>query len=713
LVADNLVMAQSTCAQTSAEGIVSDELITLAGIARLARVQRPVVSVWRSRSRDSEHPFPGPARSNSQRELFRAEDVVEWLTLTGRGNNADPAGELALHVEPFAGDGSNPDDALAALLALSALRGLPLHGMTADELLDETDRYDPHDEFLMSELVAADGDLAELSVRADALADAAYGAGPALDAVPAGGTARLISTEMRLGSEAVRLVTETVEALNPTASLSGDVSLSATADDAGDLVVNAALRLRELAHVTVSVARGPRRRHLMRRLHAYGMSVVAAEAIEEPTLVAFLPGRRGERAAIVEQLGVVASRVAHGGAAVVLAPAFALTDALSGPADAARAQLLRSGAIRALVRLPAGLVSAAPRLVLAIAVITAPARLGTASDQVIVTGDLSAQRVDDAKLRAVATDLAVSASGVADIRAHSFAAGLRTRLLSKVVAARGSLVGDHTTIAHSTVARHPDAGTAVAWDRAVSALQQTRATYDVDSRLGVTAAARVEALPPAILALLVEEGHVRLIPGLRLRDDDVHSTDGYPVIDSAALESAQADGISVSNAATTSVDRLSFFAAYPGARLTEPGDVVFCTTPGRFAAIDGKGGSVVRYPARVLRINAADTAGLMPEVLVDDVRGGDGSDWHAWRARRVAPAHREPLARALAGIHSEHEALTARLRALDRARDALIDGVANGSLTVTSTKGQPDGSSAQQFADSNRPVTERKKEEGD
>lgn len=32
--------------------------ISMAGVARLARVQRPVLSVWRSRTRDSDAPFP-------------------------------------------------------------------------------------------------------------------------------------------------------------------------------------------------------------------------------------------------------------------------------------------------------------------------------------------------------------------------------------------------------------------------------------------------------------------------------------------------------------------------------------------------------------------------------------------------------------------------------------------------------------------------------
>ena len=62
-------------------------LISLADVARLARVQRPVVSMWRSRSAATDSPFPMPIERAGPQELFDAEQVVSWLELTGRGNN--------------------------------------------------------------------------------------------------------------------------------------------------------------------------------------------------------------------------------------------------------------------------------------------------------------------------------------------------------------------------------------------------------------------------------------------------------------------------------------------------------------------------------------------------------------------------------------------------------------------------------------------------
>src|SRR5450830_110305 len=77
-------------------------LLTLPDVAALARVQRPVVSMWRSRSRDSDLPFPAPAIRTGKQELFDAGAVTEWLVATGRGNNPHVSEETALFaaVEP-------------------------------------------------------------------------------------------------------------------------------------------------------------------------------------------------------------------------------------------------------------------------------------------------------------------------------------------------------------------------------------------------------------------------------------------------------------------------------------------------------------------------------------------------------------------------------------------------------------------------------------
>ncbi|MDJ0355463.1 hypothetical protein [Paenarthrobacter sp. PH39-S1] len=50
--------------------------MSLSDVAALARVQRPVVSMWRTRSAASAHPFPLPARTVRGRDVFDAAEVA-------------------------------------------------------------------------------------------------------------------------------------------------------------------------------------------------------------------------------------------------------------------------------------------------------------------------------------------------------------------------------------------------------------------------------------------------------------------------------------------------------------------------------------------------------------------------------------------------------------------------------------------------------------
>ena len=76
---------------------MSEALLSMGDIARLAKVKRPVVSMWRQRQRTrvGSVAFPEPAVT-SPAERFRADDVLQWLEDTGRGNNPDAAIDMAL-----------------------------------------------------------------------------------------------------------------------------------------------------------------------------------------------------------------------------------------------------------------------------------------------------------------------------------------------------------------------------------------------------------------------------------------------------------------------------------------------------------------------------------------------------------------------------------------------------------------------------------------
>src|SRR5699024_9481094 len=104
--------------------------LTMQSIADLTQVLREVVSMWRTRSAGSEHPFPP---SLSSRELvFEAGQVAAWLEATGRGNNPDAPLEVLLHSSQF--DELLEDlDASSTLLLIHDLVGGPLSALSVDE----------------------------------------------------------------------------------------------------------------------------------------------------------------------------------------------------------------------------------------------------------------------------------------------------------------------------------------------------------------------------------------------------------------------------------------------------------------------------------------------------------------------------------------------------------------------------------------------------
>ena len=96
-------------------------LMTLSDVSELARVQRPVVSVWRSRAAHSQSPFPPAVTQRGGQDLFDAQDVATWLSVTGRGNNPDALIDAAAHATLHL-DSVRADSALGAVTGLLALR---------------------------------------------------------------------------------------------------------------------------------------------------------------------------------------------------------------------------------------------------------------------------------------------------------------------------------------------------------------------------------------------------------------------------------------------------------------------------------------------------------------------------------------------------------------------------------------------------------------
>src|SRR5690606_24064052 len=148
-------------------------LIDLAGVARLADVQRPVVSMWRSRLARTADPFPPPHAMAGERPLFEAASVASWLTRTRHGNNPDAVADAAAAAAPPDFDLSDARHVacIDALLTAHSLSGDGIQAAARLGLQSFAEEHDPADDFLASELSHA----RPAWIRwAEQLADAAY-----------------------------------------------------------------------------------------------------------------------------------------------------------------------------------------------------------------------------------------------------------------------------------------------------------------------------------------------------------------------------------------------------------------------------------------------------------------------------------------------------------------------------------------------------------
>lgn len=659
------------------------ELLSMRDIANLARVQRPVVSMWRRRSRATSRPFPPAHERRGSQEFFARQEVVAWLEDTGRGNNPDARADAAAH--SVLNDTSTRDsDALSALLTLRRLQGASLVDLSADDLLDLADTHDPDDQALLSEIERADN-LAGLAGAAEAMVEAAWGELAA--------HRRLVETRLRLPGTGVAQAALTEQArrflLSVFGPLTRDLGSPAVMDPTGSGVgvlpeIASALELPALVMDVPGPAGRLLRRELLLadvpyRLVARGNGDWSLVGSVAHLLV--LPAPDALTAGPLEQLNLleeVALQLDDQQLVLCLAPAATLVEPLDGEPLARRDQLLRDGLVRAIVRLPARLRPAQAPEMSALWLLGHPDGSSAAERRTLVA-DLADRSLRD--LDGLADDLIAARQGREGARRRAWA-HLHPVPTADLLSGQGSLVPPRPARTPTTTRTGAD------WvvDLRAADTGGRLAGYRLDASDGFA--------ETITIAQAAERGWLRVIPGRRL-DLTGLPTGSVPVVDSPdalpprRTESVQAAGSRPDaphphSAATShdsrSIDRLALLSRHD-LNLTEPGDIIFTVKPKPAAAVDTAGGALVLAPSRILRLRRG--APFVPAQVAAHINRATTANWRTWSLPTIAERDRDPLGEALTHLADERARLVAELAGLDALTHDLTSAVESRQLSIT------------------------------
>lgn len=662
-------------------------LLTLPDVASLARVQRPVVSMWRTRSAGTELPFPPAVVRSGNQELFDAEAVTAWLLTTGRGNNPRVRQESALFstTQGEGIGGGRVRDGVTALLALKSLTGARLTEMSAAELLDLADDVDLRDDLLYRELAVLGEDLTTLAAHVDAMTDAAF--------TPSAAFETIMAHRFRIGLDGyteTALAPVAVDLVARLAAELGDDPAVTFVDPSGGSDLLVALRRRRAEDTDLVAVTHRTGRLERRRLAAHGWRVAEAAAdddghlvLDGPSLVLAQypsPAAPGiTDAQVLAAVDDVALAMGERDRAVVIAPASALADATKvTEVEQARSALLRTDRVRAVVRLPAGLWTTRPRQRLALWVL-GPAHPDVAiADRWVAVADLIA-RPDAAAVEDLVTDVVAALGSRAEVHAHAFRFARLART-SALLAAAGDLVGNappRLRLPRNTAAELVLRVRTLLDEAAESPRGELDLGADVHDPGPVPSPART-----VTLGELVTAGAVRVVAGNRIDDGDVGAGGAVRVIGTQEI-------LGTPRVGTRTLDRLFFTARYPAGRYTEPGDVVFCTTPGVGAVVDEAGFAAVQAPARVLRLDRRAEPRLVPAVVAHAITAATGPHWRSWPVPLVPAEEADEMDTALAAVARARADAERRITALDELVGALVEGTTTGALTLHRTTDSP------------------------
>lgn len=624
--------------------------MTMQDVADLASVSRQAVSMWRKRPvvRGVPMPFPAPREVIDGVEHFDHADIVEWLAKTGRGNK--PSADADLDAPAVAVPDSLTLEDAVTLLCWHAVTLRSLVDTSAQERLSLAQRSDPDDSFMLRELRALRPTRAALAYI-DALVDASFGPGDALNRLENGRLHRR-RHDRGLTDEALAILGSIVDAA-VTYLGTDDVVICGRGDPTPALAVSE--RVGRLA-----VGESDADRAAFRRAWIRGIGI--ADDSPRPEVIVVSVIGMDDHAAL-DLADLVTMDLAPDDVAVVIGRAGLLVDRLADKAlrDKRNATLRVGNAVAAL-RLPRGLWREAHRQNLG-----AWLCRGHVDRERVAVGDL--ERINDSELRDLHDDIAGALAG-SGRRAYRFLHPLP----AGQVRGAGAVVPRGVTPVR---VRHTDA-------------------RDYLGR--VHAASLVTTRPVAILDVLTTESIVGIqFPRRSLGE----------LADQEKIEVLRRSRISAEHASSAGtvrvlpedefrLDPLDAQRHYPAARRTRPGDVVFVEQPQPRAWVDTEGGALVAHPAYILRRLAPTTeeralnelyAGPYLIAAVINRCVGAAREWRMWNVPVLAPKEAAQLDAELARIVEYERELDRRRTAAADLAVALIDGIADGAVSLNVEEG--------------------------
>jgi hypothetical protein len=683
-------------------------LMSMTDIAELAGVQRPVVSNWRRRGLS----FPAPTDGDASQPLFEPRQVADWLTATGRVDRERAEQELSLYTLAGLAARYPGTDVIAAVTALICLRFLagenePLADGTDDAIASLRERAsitDPNDGLLLSEVHGIPIEAWWLASRVDDLIEAAWGCQQAFERVM---TARNRFRAGSLFADSVtpalaRLIAE-VSGATERARRPGLVVVTDPAAGAGDLLATVARTLGPDASLTFTgaeaspaLARLVRRRLTVHGVQPTGMDIrvgteLPAEFGEPDVIVMQIPYQPGEERDLVEVLDLVddvALQVPPGRFAVVLGPAAALAGDLPpfSPAERARAALLQGDMVEAIIRLPGGLVPFRPGYETALWVL-AQARDSRWRGRVLIA-DVSHRELTDDVISDLVEDVVTWRRAGYVPGGHSRAFGVQVAVSDLIDPPRPLLVS-----------RRPVSPRERATDANMRVTRVTQCGVDLD-RIGASATAERVHVGTEVLAAadrrpatetvgaLTRRRRLVIRKGTRISPTHIDAAGKHVVPGADEVLGLRRPG-------QRRVDFEVFVKRYPGAQLTEPGDVLVTMSPRTGAMVDHAGYSIAEFPVRVLRIPEAEseqfTPPLLAALLFADGYGGrpagavrPGQRLEDQRVVLLPPAEVRLLDTLLAEIDARRCAAQREIDVLEELRQVATGGLIDGTLTLAS-----------------------------